>query len=394
MNVALLSKRVSLVAVIVAMVSLAAFSLVGGGTAPLPSAQPANPSPTSAALSTVVPTITDAPPSSAPTPTVGPPSSAPSSAPSDQTPPSSYAPLNGMPADPERASRLPIAVMVDNNGRARPQSGFSRASIVYHAPTDGGTSRYMFIFQERDAELIGPIRSSRLFFSGWAMEYRAAFAHFGGDGYTLNQLREADGDLLYDMDALAGSARAYWRDAARRAPFNAYTDSRRLRAEASRIGAPRVMVPGLAQRVFADDLPAAERPRSGRIKLPYRSYAVAYDYDHEQNLYRRSVKGEPHRDALDGSRVTARNVIVQFVDVIYDTNIRNNLAVMDYIGSGRAIVFRDGLAIKGTWRKQREGGLTRFLDAAGNEISLVRGPIFIQVIADAAKVTYEVGPLR
>lgn len=299
-----------------------------------------------------------------------------------------------MPAEPELAHRLPLAVMIDNNARARPQAGFNRASIVYQAPNDGGTNRYMLIFQEQDAELVGPVRSTRPFFNAWVTEYRAAFGHFGGDWRSTKRLRQIDGELVFDIDALSGSSWAYWRDRSKRAPFNAYSDTQRLWEQAQRNGAPAEMVAGLPLRPFGDDLPSAERPASGSISLAYRGYPVSYDYDHETNSYRRSVGGEPHRDALDNSRVVARNVIVQFVNVYYDREQRYNRAVMEYVGSGRSIVFRDGLAIEGTWRKDSESELTRFLDGAGNEVSLVRGPIWIQVIADSAKVGYEVGPLR
>jgi len=48
-----------------------------------------------------------------------------------------YADLDGMPASPDVAHRLPMAIMIDDNRVARPQSGFSSASIVYQAPVDG-----------------------------------------------------------------------------------------------------------------------------------------------------------------------------------------------------------------------------------------------------------------
>jgi len=62
---------------------------------------------------------------------------------------------------------------------------------------------------------------------------------------------------------------------------------------------------------------------------------------------------------------------------------------LDQIGKGTAWVFRDGKVIKGTWRKKDAGGLTSFFDASGNEISLVRGRIFIQVVPTGTKVTYD-----
>jgi hypothetical protein len=61
--------------------------------------------------------------------------------------------------------------------------------------------------------------------------------------------------------------------------------------------------------------------------------------------------------------------------------------ILDQIGTGTAIVFRDGAMIRGTWRKDDVGSLTRFYDASGAEISLVRGRIFIQVVATGTKVS-------
>ena len=47
-----------------------------------------------------------------------------------------------------------------------------------------------------------------------------------------------------------------------------------------------------------------------------------------------------------------------------------------------------GKAFVGTWRKKDAGDLTRFYDASGNEITLVRGRIFIQVVPTGTNVTY------
>jgi len=326
----------------------------------------------------------------APTPTASP-SAQPTPAATAEPPPAGYAPLNGMPAEAEVALRLPLAVMIDNNLRARPQSGFNRASIVYQSPNDGGTDRYMFVFQEQDAELVGPVRSTRLFFVDWAIEYRSALAHFGGDWKAVKLVAQLNGELIFDVDAMAGSSRAYWRDKKRRAPYNAYSTTARLWAEAERRGAPAQMVAGLPVRKFAADLPASQRPTRGSITVPYRSGTVSYAYESRSNSYLRSIAGKPHRDGLDGERVTARNVIVQYVSVYYDPNQRYNRAVMQTTGTGRAIVFRDGLAINGTWRKERAADLTRFYDEAGDEITLVRGRIFIQVVSARTKVTFEVG---
>ena len=349
------------------------------------SAPPASPSPTAAlepaaATATLTPTRT-------PTPTVSPTATA---APSPTL--SAIAALDGMSADPSVANRLPVAVMIDDNVVARPQSGFNAASIVYQAPADGGEDRYMLVFQELDAPDIGPVRSGRPYFVYWAAEYRAGFAHYGGDEKTrFRVIPAATGRIMYDLDALAGSAGAFHRISSRKAPHNAYTSTADLWKTTARKKYPAEMVAGLGTRLFADDAPASERPAKGSITVPYGRGATGYTYDPESNSYLRSVAGKAQKDAADGARVVARNVVVLFMRLSIDpeSEAGHRRPALDQIGEGTAWVFRDGKVIKGTWRKKDQGGLTRFFDKAGNEISLVRGRIFIQVVATGTKVTYD-----
>jgi len=317
------------------------------------------------------------------------PSIEPSASPSP-TPPPGVAVLDGVSADPVLASRLPIAVMIDDALAARPQAGFNAASIVYQAPADGGEDRYMLVFQEVDAKVIGPVRSGRPYFVRWAAEYRSGFAHYGGDAKTLAHIPAINGRLIFDLDALRSASSAYHRDTSRPAPHNAYTSTVQLRRVAARLGAPRTLVSGLAIRPFGDDLALAQRPAGGSITVPYGRGAAGYTYDRRSNAYLRSVAGRPQIDAGDGRRVTARNVVVLFMRLSYDPQSEpgHRRPVLAQIGIGAAIVFRDGQAIQGTWRKDDEGGLTRLFDRSGAEIRLVRGRIFVQVVPSGTRVTY------
>ena len=334
-------------------------------------------------------------PTASPTPTATPtPTPEPTPTPTPTPPPvTGIALLDGMAVDPARAQRLPLAIMIDDNVVARPQHGFNAASIVYQAPADGGEDRYMLVFQENDAAKIGPVRSGRPYFVRWAAEYRAAFGHYGGDEKTRAYLPTIHGKLIYDVDALAGAGAAYKRDSSRKAPHNAYTNSDSYRSVAERRGAPRTIVSGLGSRLFADDLPADQRPTSGSINVPYNRGASSYTYDHATNSYLRSIAGKAHTDPLDGKRVTARDVVVLFMRQSVDPESEPGYRrpVLDQIGTGRAIVFRDGKAFDGKWIKTSVGDLTRFYDSSGKEISLVRGRIFIQVVATGTKVTWKAG---
>lgn len=321
---------------------------------------------------TAVPTAT---PSAAPTPI-----------------PAGIAPLDGMPADPLVATRLPIGVMIDDNVIARPQSGFNAASIVYQAPADGGEDRYMLVFQENDAPDIGPVRSGRPYFVYWAAEYRAGFAHYGGDEKTrFKVIPSMSGKLMYNLDALEGSGAAFHRISSRDKPHNAYTSTADLYRVAKLRRYPAEMVSGLTLRPFADDAPESDRPAKGSITVPYGRGAAGYTYDRATNSYLRSVAGKPHIDAMDGKRVVARNVVVLFMALSIDPESEPGYhrPALAQFGKGTAWVFRDGLIIKGTWRSSGAGDLTRFYDAAGKEIPLVRGRIFIQVVSSGTNVTYD-----
>ena len=303
-----------------------------------------------------------------------------------------YATLDGLPVDPSLAARLPVAVMVDDNAVARPQYGFNAASIVYQAPADGGEDRYMLVFGESDAPKVEPIRSGRPYFVNWASEYRAAFSHYGGDAKTLAYLPTINGSVIYNVDALAGAGSIYHRDSTRYAPHNAWGITTLIRDWAiAHDGAPATLPTDLPVRPFADDLAASLRPATGSITIPYSTGTTGYTYDAAADGYLRSVGGSPQLDAADGTRVTARNVVVLFMALSIDPESEAGHArpMLAQIGTGKALVFRDGHVIVGTWRKSTADDLTRFFDADGTEITLVRGRIFIQVVPLGANVTYD-----
>lgn len=301
-----------------------------------------------------------------------------------------YADLDGMPAGVGKAHATPIAITIDDNAVARPQSGFNAASIVYQAPADGGEVRYMMVFQENAARDIGPVRSGRPYFIRWAAEYHAIFGHFGGDRDTLHNVIPSLLRNLYNMDALAGGGCPYHRISTRVMPHNAYTNSEALRSCAARMGYPATQVAS-AVRPFREDSATQPTISAATIAISYGRQHVGYKYDPATRSYLRSIDGAAQIDAADGKQVTARSVVVMFQRLSIDPNSERGYArpVLDQIGSGEALVFSEGTVAKATWKKESATGLTRFYDKSGKEIALVRGRIFIQAIATTMTATYK-----
>jgi hypothetical protein len=341
-----------------------------------PSAAPASPAPV--AVATATPTATPAPtatPQPTPTPTPTP------------IPLPNTADLTGVAADPAIAHRLPLAVMIDDSRAARPQSGFNGASVVYQSLADGYESRYLFLYGETEAESVGPVRSARFYLVQWASEVGAAFAHYGGDRRTRRYLA-ATPMAATSVDGLGKGRPAFKRIKSRRAPHNAYTSTAKLRAVATKIGAPVDLAATYHRRPFIDPSPPEARASRQTIRVPYKTNVITYAYDRDANVYKRSVDGKAQIDPADDRRVTTTNVVVLFQKFRIDTKIEPGHSRPDIttIGKGRALIFREGRVIEGTWTKAGDADPTLLLDEAGQEIPLVRGKTFFQVVPPKTKI--------
>jgi hypothetical protein len=278
--------------------------------------------------------------------------------------------------------------MIDDARAARPQSGFNGADIVFQAPADGFETRYMFIYASSESADVGPVRSGRPYLVHWAEEWRAAIAHYGGDRETRTYIGAANGRSLTSVDGLGRGSGAYHRISERAAPHNAYTSSADLRATATRLGAPVDLPVELRRAPFIDPDPAAAAGRRQTLEVPYRTNLVGYAFEPATDRYLRSIDGRAQVDPADGGRVAATNVVVLFMPYRIDTKIEPGHArpVIDLVGTGRALVLREGVSVEATWSKADLASPTILLGPDGAELTLVRGTTFVQVVAVGTKL--------
>jgi hypothetical protein len=332
--------------------------------------------------------------SSAPSPSIAP-SVEPSAGPSPTPKPTEAlvpAPLTGRLVTPAAAARHPIAVMIDDLSPARPQSGFSAASIVWQAPAEGGIPRYMMVFQENIPGDVGPVRSSRYYYIAWAAELRALYVHAGGSPQALATLRnQGNGQLVYNADQFRWGG-SFRRITTRFAPHNLYSTGKQLRGIAKTVGAKDGPIKWPWK--FARDATLGWRPIGGRIQVAYSNQnTIRFDYDRKSNTYRRSVTGEKKQiDAATKKRVAPKNVIVMVVRFgpLNDGSHKNRLEG-DIIGSGPAWISTNGKTIKGTWKKPSLKAATQFFDKAGKPVVLTVGQTFVQVMKTTDSIKFTPG---
>ena len=287
----------------------------------------------------------------------------------------------------ENTDSYPVAVVIDNLDVSRPQAGLDKAPLVYETLAEGGITRFLAVFSSADDILkIGPVRSARPYFIDLAIEHRAAFAHSGGSPEALARL-QAGTDAVLNLDEFAWG-NFFFRDRKRVAPHNLYISADLLRnALAER---KRFDVQSLSPWVWSEVLENSDELASaGTITIPFSNgigYTVTWKFDESIGMWTRRYNGNEHR-AADGSPVQASTIVVQWTKMeILDDVGRRAIAI---VGSGKAVVFRDGVAIPGRWEKTSKSVRTRVYTDTGEEISFAPGKVWVEIVNEGTDIFFE-----
>ncbi|MBI2411084.1 MAG: DUF3048 domain-containing protein [Candidatus Kerfeldbacteria bacterium] len=296
--------------------------------------------------------------------------------------------IDGAAVEQGKENQLPVLMMIENFIAVRPQSGLQAANVVYEALAEGGITRFMAVYANDEAiNDIGPIRSARPYFVSWADEYRGVYGHVGGSPEAINNLHN-DQLLVYDLDQMYHGP-YYRREESIAAPHNLFTNTTLL-AYALRDLQFTDMQGTFAPWKFSSPVPLDQRPQEERqITLPFSSmsYEVRYVYHRDENRYLRWNGGVEHTDALTKQQIQVKNIAVQFVTTRLTDETTGRLA-MTTIGEGRAVVFHDGTAQEGTWKRSSAEDRTRFYTNTGEEISFIPGNIWVEVLPDDRSIEY------
>jgi hypothetical protein len=276
--------------------------------------------------------------------------------------------------------RPALAIKVENSPDSRPPVGFDTADVVFEEPVEGGITRFVVMYQCRDAPRVEPVRSIRQ-----------------ADPYIVNQT----GKALFgnasgsppSLEALAAAVRAGWlvdvgystgggynRDPGRASPHNLYTATKDLYARPDAKGVPA------ASPIFTY---SASPPPGGPGGLVHASFSAASDvYWHwvpTANAYQRYYGNVPANQA-NGGITSAQNVIIQSVPVKMSWWIEDpsgsHQPVPQLLGTGPALVCRAGSCVTGTWWRpgQALGQITYYNDAAGHQIPLSQGSTWVELV--------------
>ncbi|MFH0805015.1 MAG: DUF3048 domain-containing protein [Patescibacteria group bacterium] len=284
-------------------------------------------------------------------------------------------------------NQLPFGIMIENTPAARPQAGLSDASVIYETVAESGVTRFIAFFpQSVKPKSVGPIRSLRPYYVDWAKEFDALLIHAGG---SLDAFRETGNLKVRAYDSLTKVGAAY---TARRCygVHCLYTDTQRLTKLVQNAKVAGLNAVGEGWK-FKDPAPLKQRPNTKKkliIQFSSTTYQVDWVYDRASNRYRRFQAGVPAKDKNTNRQLEVASVLVQLVpkERVVD---RQGRLILQLIGRGKALLFRDGQYITLRWEKKSLFDRTRFYLSNGKEVEFNRGATWVEVVPGARKVLYQ-----
>lgn len=267
----------------------------------------------------------------------------------------------------------PIAVSINNHPKARPQSGLIDADVVYEVLAEGEITRFVALFQSKQPDNVGPVRSARGYFIDLLNGYDAMFVTHGWSPEAQVML-EKQGKADY-LSGLTYDGTYFKRSKERRAPHNSYITY-------------AAMLEGLEKRgytvnravdplVFVSDEEAVPTGLTAQeVSIDYLGrYKVEYRYNPATKSYARYSDGAQTVDHETGAPIEADNLfIVEMEHRIVDNEGRREI---NLTSGGKGLLIQRGVMQEVNWENQK-GRILPVID--GEVVGLYPGQTWINII--------------
>jgi hypothetical protein len=285
--------------------------------------------------------------------------------------------LTGEWIDADKGQLRPLAIMMSNDKQALPQYGINRAGVVYEAPVEGVMVRYMALFDDwQDLERIGSVRSCRTYYTYFAREWDAIYAHYGQSTFALPYLEGMD-----NLNGISGKgSAAYYRSSDKKSPHNAYASGKLITKAITDCGY-RTELEDKTSWHFNfcgpdDEVQLENSIEASKIVPGYPYNEPWFEYDEKDGLYHRYQYGGVHEG--DEGPITVKNVIFEY-------HPTGNYATTQYLnidlsGETYGYFFTNGRGYPLRIVKDGEYGITHFYNMEGDEVTFNNGKTWICIL--------------
>ena len=271
--------------------------------------------------------------------------------------------------------RPAAVVKIDNGSAASPHQGLNAADIVIEEEVEGGVTRFAAIFHSTST-IVGPVRSGRTTDLALVGGLGSPLLMYSGANRITEGILRSHPNIQNRSHDSAPSG--YWRDNARPAPSNLFSDTEPHWASAT--GGPPP-----TQFHYREDGEAAEGLTAEEFTVVYPASTARWSWDGDRWL--RWQRGDEHL-LVSGEQVDAANVVVIEAERLPTGMVDSSGGAVPefyFIGSGRATVFTDGKRIDGTWTKPSINSVPTLTHSPGKSIELTPGRTWIQLVEAGAQ---------
>ena len=285
------------------------------------------------------------------------------------------------------AGDRPVAVMVNNAQAALPQRGIGSADAVFEMVTEGGITRLLALYADKDTvPQVGPVRSARDQHLQCAMPLNSVIVHIGTSIYAENLLNQYQYSTINGM--YLGST-SFVFDEARSAAGYAnehcwYTDAALIAAGMEKLGLSGT---GASQALFdfvAHDAQPVVPAQGDAADVAFSfsdSGAVTLTYDAAAAKYLKTAYGAPQVDESTGAQLAFDNVLVLFTDIkLKNPDDPNNLVTDFAMSSGTGYYCYGGKFRAVTWEKGNPEDPLRLKDENGAALQVNVGKSYVAIV--------------
>lgn len=307
--------------------------------------------------------------------------------------------LSGLEISDTVGNDRPLAIMVENTPDARPQSGLIYADIIFEVVDEYGVTRYVTIFSSNDAEIVGPVRSARIYYAEIARSFGPIYAFWGTYTEAYKAIEDLGLNVLSPLgdqsgnSSIVANSSSGWRDWSRSSiqEHTAFMSTIKLKEEAKNLGYS--LEGGQSPLRFKIDAVDSEKGDTNNIAINFSdqdAYKTNFEYNKEENVYYKYLAGSPHTDYETGEQISVNNVIVMITNIEGPIDASGHMFVRTTGTSdiGKAFFFMDGNVIEGTWERSSAFEPFKYKDSEGNLMLFNRGSTWVALIQDTGRLTY------
>ncbi len=308
--------------------------------------------------------------------------------------PENVNPLTGLVVDdPSRLERRPLMVKVSNFPRSgRPHAGLSFADMAFEYYIGYGMNRYMGVYLSQDCSQVGPVRSGRLVDAQLGEMYQSLLFYADADP-------QVDKVILAELGPRALAERIIPSPPKYRigkvldettlfvntAELTDYVNNKQEVSNSRR---------DLRGMIFSDLIHQVNKPATNLGVQFWTTTRGEWHYDDKSEKYLRwseNIIGDnkiemiPLVDRLNDQQLAFSNVIILYATYIEYAPTLHDIRLYDNTQGKKAIFFRDGVMIEGSWKTISNGRPIQFFNSWGLPMHLKPGNTWIILTGDSSK---------